>query len=247
MISVVILVMALIALYFGVKVLENRAKKRITVRLTPELEYEWGNGNDLSELSPDFAEILTTTTMAKLEADWDRAHPSIEDRLKARIKELEEQVRSDGKKIDALTHNNDINTRYHYRNASPGTIINLPNDLTEQQVQEFVKKWTLQAAKKVKNPGSVLHIPEMKVQTQAPIEARIVAESYSSVPDDPYHLLDKKKNAQRMKELQQRYESDFWESAKVHTLAMNKGGIITREPKSIYLEDFNYDYDEEDW
>jgi hypothetical protein len=243
-----LILMTMLLLAFTADIVSRkRNRKQVTVRLNPELDYSWGDGKDLTALAPDFAEILTTTTMAKLEADWDRAHPSIEDRLKARIKELEEQVRSDGKKIDALTHNNDINTRYHYRNASPGTIINLPNDLTEQQVQEFVKKWTLQAAKKVKNPGSVLHIPEMKVQTQAPIEARIVAESYSSVPDDPYHLLDKKKNAQRMKELQQRYESDFWESAKVHTLAMNKGGIITREPKSIYLEDFNYDYDEEDW
>jgi hypothetical protein len=57
---------------------------REIVTLHPS-DYEWGNGKDLSELHPDFSiaalspdypELLATTTIAQLEKQWMEEHPT---------------------------------------------------------------------------------------------------------------------------------------------------------------------------
>lgn len=76
----ILMAMLLSSLYWAGN--KSAIKREPIVTLHPS-DYEWGDGKDLTGLitvdaiqSPDFASILADTTIAEIEREWEKAHPS---------------------------------------------------------------------------------------------------------------------------------------------------------------------------
>lgn len=157
-------------------------KGKATKKLDP-VDYQWGRGKDLSSLlntaDPEIPMLLVDTTWTTLEKEWEKAHPTEEQKLKAELEEKNELISGKSALIASLRkeleeykrrlrarvreYESPIQMQSLNYDGSSTMEIRLSENATKEDIIDHVQNMAVEMAKVADIPGGMFQFPAFTV------------------------------------------------------------------------------------